>query len=64
MVKSSLCRRSCCPLIDIPVVVVSYLKLLYVTVPGKRVLVAHLKKIELLQPLGRVGFELQNALHI
>ena len=34
----------------------------YVTVPVKRVLVAHLFKIELLLP--RVGFELQNALHI
>ena len=30
MVKSSECRRSCCPLIDIPVVVVSSYKLLYI----------------------------------
>ena len=36
----------------------------YVTVPVKRVLVAHVFKIELLLPEGRVGFELQNALHI
>ena len=36
----------------------------YVTVPGKRAQVAHFFKIELLLPQGRVGFELQNALHI
>ena len=36
----------------------------YVTVPGKRAHVAHFFKIELLLPKGRVGFELQNALHI
>ena len=36
----------------------------YVTGFAKRDLVAHFFKIELLLPLGRVGFELQNALHI
>ena len=36
----------------------------YVTVPGKRNQFGNLKKIELLLPQGRVGFELQNALHI
>ena len=36
---------------------------IYVTVPGKRAQVAHFFKIELLLPQGRVGFELQNALH-
>ena len=30
MVKTSECRRSCCPLINNPVVVVSNLKLLYI----------------------------------
>ena len=36
----------------------------HVTVPGKRAQVAHFFKIELLLPQGRVGFEIQNALHI
>ena len=35
----------------------------YVTVQGKNQF-GNLKKIELLLPQGRVGFELQNALHI
>ena len=36
----------------------------YVTVPGKRDHLGNFFKIELLLPQGRVGFELQNALHI
>ena len=35
-----------------------------VTVPGKRDHLGNFFKIELLLPQGRVGFELQNALHI
>ena len=38
--------------------------LVYVTVPGKRDHLGNFFKIELLLPQGRVGFELQNALHI
>ena len=38
--------------------------LIYVTVPGKRDHLGNFFKIELLLPQGRVGFELQNALHI
>ena len=37
---------------------------IYVTVPGKRDQLGNFFKIELLLPQGRVGFELQNALHI
>ena len=37
---------------------------IYVTVPGKRDHLGNFFKIELLLPQGRVGFELQNALHI
>ena len=37
---------------------------IYVTVPGKRDQLRNFFKIELLLPQGRVGFELQNALHI
>ena len=37
---------------------------IYVTVPGKRDQFGIFFKIELLLPHGRVGFELQNALHI
>ena len=36
----------------------------FVTVPGKRDHLGNFFKIELLLPQGRVGFELQNALHI
>ena len=36
----------------------------YVTVPGKRDHLGNFFKIELLLQQGRVGFELQNALHI
>ena len=36
----------------------------YVTVPGIRDQFGNFFKIELLLPQGRVGFELQNALHI
>ena len=36
----------------------------YVTVPGKRDQFGNFFKIELLLPQGRVGFELQNELHI
>ena len=35
----------------------------YVTVPGKRDQFGNFFKMELLLPQGRVGFELQNALH-
>ena len=38
--------------------------LAYVTVRGKRDHLGNFFKIELLLPQGRVGFELQNALHI
>ena len=38
--------------------------LLYVTVPGKRDHFRNFFKIELLLQQERVGFELQNALHI
>ena len=38
--------------------------LAYVTVPGKRDHLSNFFKIELLLQQGRVGFELQNALHI
>ena len=37
---------------------------IYVTVPGKRDHLGNFFKIELLLPQGRVGFELQNTLHI
>ena len=37
---------------------------IYVTVPGKRDQFGNFFKIKLLLPQGRVGFELQNALHI
>ena len=39
-------------------------KLRYATVPGKRDHLGIFFKIELLLQQGRVGFELQNALHI
>ena len=39
-------------------------KHIYVTVPGKRDHLGIFFKIELLLQQGRVGFELQNALHI
>ena len=43
----------------------NFLKLeINVTVPGKRDQFGNFFKIELLLPQGRVGFELQNALHI
>ena len=38
--------------------------MLYVTVPGKRDHLGNFFKIELLLQQERVGFELQNALHI
>ena len=37
---------------------------IYVTVPGERDHLGNFFKIELLLQQGRVGFELQNALHI
>ena len=37
---------------------------IYVTLPGKRDHLGNFFKIELLLQQGRVGFELQNALHI
>ena len=40
------------------------LESLTVTVPGKRDHLGNFFKIELLLQQGRVGFELQNALHI
>ena len=51
-------------IILIKVVVIIHNKYLYVTVPGKRDQLRNFFKIELLLPKGRVGFELQNALHI
>ena len=42
----------------------SFQPLIYVTVPGKRDHLGNFFKIELLLQQGRVGFELQNALHI
>ena len=42
----------------------SRFRVIYVTVPGKRDHLGNFFKIELLLQQGRVGFELQNALHI
>ena len=41
-----------------------HVALVYVTVPGKRDHLGNFFKIELLLQQERVGFELQNALHI
>ena len=44
--------------------IIYYSYILYVTVPGKRDHLGNFYKIELLLQQERVGFELQNALHI